>query len=237
MLRASSVKVNTHSGVVLYLRKRPRLNEISSPRKIGCVLLACLPSNMKESWSLHSMKKCWRQPTILDFNDWLCKKPEAHELLRESQNKSLPEKTSKTGFHKPPKKVFAAASKVDKPIYAPCLQCKGKHPLWSCSVFKEKTPTQRAQFSVQNRLCFACLQPDHMFRKCPRARKCTKPGCESTHNVLLHGAGAGKTFSVRSANKELNISNDTSHSNLKNTAPPNRNKPQFLSSNVAGSPS
>ena len=116
-----------------------------------------LPSNMKESWSLHSIKKCWRQPTILDFNDWLCEKAEAHELLRVSQNKSLPGETPKTGFHKPPTKVFAAASKFDKPIYAPCLQCKGTHPPWSCSVFKEKTPTQRAQFSAQNRLCFACL--------------------------------------------------------------------------------
>ena len=52
---------------------------------------------------------------------------------------------------------------------------------------------------------------DHMFRKCPKARKCTKPGCESTHNVLLHGAE--KVFSVRSANKELNNSNNASHSN------------------------
>ena len=79
--------------------------------------------------------------------------------MRVSQNKSRPEETPKTGFHKPPTKVFAAASKGEKPIYAPCLQCKGKHPLWSCSVFKEKTPTQRAQFAAQNSLCFACFQP------------------------------------------------------------------------------
>ena len=102
-------------------------------------------------------------------------------------------------------------------------------------MFKEKTTTQRAQFSAQNRLCFACFQPDHMFRKSPKARKCTKPSCESTHNVLLHGAE--KVFSVRSANKELNNSNKASHSNSNSTAPPNRNKPQTSSSNVAGSPS
>ena len=118
--------------------------------------------------------------------------------MRVSQNKSRPEETPKTGFHKPPTKVFAVASKVEKPFYAPCLQCKGKHSLWSCSVIKEKTPIQRAQFSAQNRLCFACFQPDHMFRKCPKTRKCTKPGCESTHNVLLHSAE--KVFNVRSAN-------------------------------------
>ena len=74
-----------------------------------------------------------------------------------------------------------------------------------------------------------------MFRKCPKTRKCNKPGCESTHNVLLRGAE--KVFSVRSTNKELNISNNTSHSNSNSTAPPNRNKPQTSSSNVAGSSS
>ena len=73
-----------------------------------------------------------------------------------------------------------------------------------------------------------------MLRKCPKASKCNKPGCEITHNVLLRGAE--KVFSVRSANKELNISNNTSQSNSNSTAPLNRNKPQTLSSNVAGSP-
>ena len=32
-------------------------------------IISKLPPNMKESWSLHSVKKCWRQPTILAFND------------------------------------------------------------------------------------------------------------------------------------------------------------------------
>ena len=74
-----------------------------------------------------------------------------------------------------------------------------------------------------------------MFRNRPKARKCTRPGCENTHNVLLHGAE--KVFIVRSANKELNVSNNTSHSSSNSTAPPKQNKPQNSSSNVAGSPS
>ena len=32
-------------------------------------IISKLPPNMKKSWSLHSVKKCWRQPTILVFND------------------------------------------------------------------------------------------------------------------------------------------------------------------------
>ena len=86
-------------------------------------VISKLTPNMKESWSLHSVEKSWRQPTVLDFNDWLRDKSGAHEFMRVSQIKSRPEETPKTGFHKPPTKVFAAASIVEKPIYAPCLQC------------------------------------------------------------------------------------------------------------------
>ena len=86
-------------------------------------------------------------------------------------------------------RVFASTSTVEKKFeYPSCILCKGKHALWKCSVFKEKTPTQRAKFSAENKLCFSCLQENHAFRQGPRAKKCTKPGCTSTHSVLLHGA-------------------------------------------------
>ena len=45
-------------------------------------VISKLPPSMKESWSLHSIKSCWRQPTVLDFNDWLPDKAEAHEIMR-----------------------------------------------------------------------------------------------------------------------------------------------------------
>ena len=72
--------------------------------------------------------------------------------------------------------------------YLPCAVCNGKHAIWSCSVYEEKTPTQRAKFAAEQKLCFSCLQSDHTFWKCPKSRKCNKPDCNSTHNALLHGA-------------------------------------------------
>ena len=33
--------------------------------------------------------------------------------------------------------------------FDPCIVCKGKHPLWKCAVFKEKTPTQRAKEQLE----------------------------------------------------------------------------------------
>ena len=35
---------------------------------------------------------------------------------------------------------------------------------------------------------FFCLNDGHSFRQCPQPRKCTKEGCSSSHNTLLHGA-------------------------------------------------
>ena len=85
-------------------------------------------------------------------------------------------------------RVFASTSTVEKMFEYPSgILCKRKHALWKCSVFKEKTPTQRVKFSAKNKLCFSCLQGNHAFRQCPRAKKCTKTGCTSTHSVLLHG--------------------------------------------------
>ena len=86
-------------------------------------------------------------------------------------------------------RVFASTSRVEKKFeYTPRILCKGKQALWKCFVFKEKTPTQRAKVSAETKLGFSCLQENHAFRQCPRAKKCTKSGCTSTHSVLLHGA-------------------------------------------------
>ena len=52
-----------------------------------------LPPNMKESWSLFTVKKHWVKPTLLDFNDWLKKKAEAHDLMKNTATKARTEYT------------------------------------------------------------------------------------------------------------------------------------------------
>ena len=100
-------------------------------------------------------------------------------------------------------RVFASTSAVEKKFeYPPTILCKGKQASWKCSVFKEKTPTQRAKFSAENKLGFPCSQENHAFRQCPRAKKCTKPGCTSTHSVLLHGAD--RVYLCRNPDKNVN---------------------------------
>ena len=33
-----------------------------------------LPPNLKEAWSMHTVRHDWQRPTLLDFNNWLKKK-------------------------------------------------------------------------------------------------------------------------------------------------------------------
>ena len=53
-----------------------------------------LPPIMKEPWSLSTVKKHWVKPTLLDFNDWLKEKAEAHDLMKQSATKANPEGNS-----------------------------------------------------------------------------------------------------------------------------------------------
>ena len=41
-----------------------------------------IPPNLKESWSMQTVKKEWLRPNMLDFNDWLKEKAEAHECMK-----------------------------------------------------------------------------------------------------------------------------------------------------------
>ena len=149
-----------------------------------------LPPNLKEAWSMQTVRRQCHRPTLLDFNEWLKEKAEGHERLKTINSKVKSEEPVK---QKVGTKVFACNAKVsdktnEKPKFPPCSVCKGQHALWNCAVFKEKNATQRAKHVAEQKLCFACLQSNHSFRNCSKARKCPKPDCESTHNVLSHGA-------------------------------------------------
>ena len=54
--------------------------------------------------------------------------------------------------------------------------------------FSRKRTLLKGPFFPRIKLCFSCLQADHMFRNCPKAWKCSEPECESTHNFLSPGA-------------------------------------------------
>ena len=54
-----------------------------------------LPPNMKQSWSLFTVKKHWVKPSLLDFKDWLKENAEVLDLMKQSKTKKkLEENTS-----------------------------------------------------------------------------------------------------------------------------------------------
>ena len=177
-----------------------------------------LPPNMKELWSLFTVKKHWVKPTLLDFNDCLKEKAEAHDLMKNIATKARTEDTNNSVTRS------KVASKQHKSNLKPqqrspltsitsCILCKGSHWLWECRVFKEKNPTQRAKVVAEAKLCFSCLRDKHMFRQCPSPCKCRKDGCNSSHNTLPHGAE--RVFPAKPSTNN----NDTSKSNAGTSRP------------------
>ena len=87
------------------------------------------------------------------------------------------------------------------------FSCKGKHSIFKCSVFKEKTPTQRAKFCAENKLFFCCFQGKHMFRKCispELARRLNLTG----RKIDLTVNGANCSEDITSEQVDLNVSSE-----------------------------
>ena len=64
---------------------------------------------MKEPSPLFTVKKHWVKPTLLDFNDWLKEKVEAHDLMKNTATNAMTEDTNHSVTRtKVASKAFAA---------------------------------------------------------------------------------------------------------------------------------
>ena len=151
------------SSLVRVFRSLNYVQDLSSAFLLGQAVQK-LPPNMEEAWSMHSVKRSLDRPTLIDFNDWLKDKAEAHEPMETAAGKvkidenvsNIATKTTTTT------KVFAATTSTNranaqvksKPRNMPpnCVACKEKHPLWRCPVFRNKTPTERAKLVADHKL-------------------------------------------------------------------------------------
>ena len=127
-----------------------------------------LPPNIKDSWSLFTVKKHWMKPTLLDFNDWLKDKDEANDLMK---NKATQARTEDTNNSITRTKVLRQHQST---------VALGSHRLWECRVFKEKTLTQRSKVVTEAKFYFSCLRGKYMFRQCKSPRKCRTDGCNTS---------------------------------------------------------
>ena len=86
----------TVSSLVGIFRSLNYVQDLSSPTSLGQAVLN-FPPNMKEAWSMHTVKHSLDRPTMIEFNDWLKDEPEAHERMKTSSGKvKVDEKVSNT---------------------------------------------------------------------------------------------------------------------------------------------
>ena len=146
---------------------------------------------------MHTVKRNLARLTLIDFNNWLKEKAEAHERMKTASIRSKVDENAQSGVTKTKttSNVFAATSSTNEQrtnskqksdhLHTNCIACREKHPLWRCQILRRKTTTERAKLIAENKLCFSCLNADHSFGQCPQLRKCTKEGYGSSHNTFL----------------------------------------------------
>ena len=76
------------------------VQDLSSASLLGQAVQK-LPPNMKEGWSMHTVKHDLNRPTLIDFNDWLKDKAEAHESMQAATGKPKVEETPAGNVTKP----------------------------------------------------------------------------------------------------------------------------------------
>ena len=183
----------TISGIVGVFRSLKYYHDLSSASLLGQAVQK-LPPNMKEAWSLHVVKRNLARPTLLDFNDWLKEKAEAHERMKASSSKPKTEENSPSATNKTKTstKVFASASSsgatssksgANVTKVAPCV-VQGKTPLWRCSAFQRKDTHTENKDCCRQQIVFFLPQRWTLLRKCPKPRKCIREGClKYAHNT------------------------------------------------------
>ena len=109
-----------------------------------CQVLPCwakpyrnIRQNLKEAWSMNTVKRNLDRPTLIQFNNWLKEKAEAHERMKVTSSKPTTDDvlTSTVTKSKTGTKDFAATSSNQdttgtKPTSGKrCVACKESHPL------------------------------------------------------------------------------------------------------------
>ena len=80
-----------------------------------------------------------------------------------------------------------------------CSLCQRPHNLNDCEQFLRKTLTERREFVVEKKLCFACFSDQHIAKNCKERQTCKT--CKRQHPISLHDYDWAKKTSYNSSNK------------------------------------
>lgn len=148
-------------------------------------LLNKLPTNHKLNWIEHISSKPLQNYKILEFSLWLNHKA---SIACQIQLPKLTTDFSNSGYKGKggqQKGITLATGLV--PSEKKCICCNGGvHHLSTCFKFKSMNNDERWHFVSTNKICFSCLMPNHITKKCRKIKKCGINGCTKPHHVFLH---------------------------------------------------
>ena len=128
----------------------------------------------------HSTRKAWKLkgsdnndiPTYEDLDRFIASRARALEEL-------TPPSVAKSTRSQKVNSATASASSVTL-----CPVCKGPHFINKCTLFIQKTPTQRLETVKQAKRCVNCLSAKHAVQSCPSKYSCRS--CQKKHHSMLH---------------------------------------------------
>ena len=92
-----------------------------------------------------------------------------------------------------------------------CVFCGALHTVIACNEFQKLKLQTRKDEVTSKRLCFNCLRPGHMVKKCPSTHNCKQ--CGKRHHSLLHVDNQRREQPITTETKTVNACH-TSGNNL-----------------------
>ena len=177
ILNASLIKTGSgkelrrlHDTVNQHLRALRAMEYDPSGPFITLILELKLNEDVLYKWQRHSHEsgKVPHYQDMLDFLD-----------LRAQSTESIEYKVDRKG-----NATQHRASYVTRTDNT-CVACKkGKHPLYTCQVFKLFPSEKQVPILKGNGYCFNCLNKGHISKQCPSSQRCRI--CSAPHHTWLH---------------------------------------------------
>lgn len=147
----------------------------------------------------------WRK-YALDYKDRSKKYPGFYELMTYLEKEArqacdpvygLDSYRSVQSSGQKPASCYAAST--DK---STCTICGNAHFIDKCARFIDMSVDERFATARRKRLCFRCLESDHMSRDCSKNWSCMYEGCNIKHHKLLHDVNKPRSDSYGSRHME-----------------------------------
>lgn len=155
--------------------------------------------NARDPWLIHLLldkldeetRLLWAQqivhvenPSVDDFLKFLNSRCDALETCAAFSMKATPQVT------KTETEMQAVNNKTVQSLHLAiaaekCAKCSKEHPVYRCDEFKKMDIKCKRKLVMQARLCYNCLGPSHMAKRCSSKSVCRTVGCGQRHHSLL----------------------------------------------------